>query len=152
MLGNGPRVIVYIAGPISKGLMFKNLEQAFVAANELLLAGFSPYVPHLTVFWNWIYPPRKQKSPYFGDHDLWLPYDRAFLDASDCLLRLDGYSLGADLEVEYMIKEGKPVFSKVQDLIDYYEPYREKESKDVGKHGVDEQEDERGLRRVQEAS
>jgi hypothetical protein len=117
------RFVCYVAGPISKGPIMQNLAQAFTAANQLLLAGVVPVVPHLTVYWNWMFPPRLQKNPYLGDHDLWLPYDEAFLDWADCILRLPGLSVGSDHEVQYMANQDKHVCYSVEEVLQLYESW-----------------------------
>lgn len=116
--------VCYVAGPISKGPIMENVRQAFEAANELLLEGIVPVVPHSTVFWNWMYPPKEQKNQYLGDHELWLPYDRAFLEWADCLLRLPGYSYGSVQEVTWMREMEKPVYYDVESVIIAYKAWK----------------------------
>lgn len=113
-----PPIFVYVAAPITKGPIMENVGRAMEAANELLLAGLIPIVPHLTVFWNWMFPPKEQKDPYRGDHELWLPIDFAYLKrVAHVMLRLPGESTGADNEAAYMQSLGKPVFGSSDAVI-----------------------------------
>jgi hypothetical protein len=43
-------IVIYVAGPISKGPLDANIRQACEAGMALLKAGLSPIVPHLSCF------------------------------------------------------------------------------------------------------
>ncbi|MGD8786214.1 MAG: DUF4406 domain-containing protein [Phycisphaerales bacterium] len=103
-------MIVYIAGPYTKGDVAVNVRKAIEAADKLADLGFIPYLPHLTHFWHLVFP-----RPY----KYWLEYDKIFLKFCDCLLRLSGESSGADGEVAEARNLGKPVFYSIDDLIEY---------------------------------
>ena len=102
---------VYIAGPMStSGEPGTNVYHAAYAAAELLRAGFFPFVPHVTWFLHMIRPD--------VDVELWMRWDRHWLGACDCVLRLSGDSKGADAEVERAHELGIPVYYSVESLID----------------------------------
>ena len=97
----------YVAGPYSNGDTIANVREAILAAEELVKAGYIPYVPHWTAFWHLVAP---------HDYDFWLNYDMDWLAKCDCLLRLSGSSSGADKEEEYAKKIGIPVFYSIEEL------------------------------------
>ena len=99
---------VFISAPYTKGDVGENVNKAICAADALADAGLIPFVPHLTHLWHLIIPQ---------DIDFWYKYDLAWLDKCDCLVRLNGESAGADNEVEYARKHGKPVFYSVHECI-----------------------------------
>jgi hypothetical protein len=104
------RVYVYIAGPLtSSGDVAMNVRAALEAAEEAARQGFWPYVPHLTLFWHMIYP-------HHGRHEVsfWMQLDRAWLEQCDALVRLEGESIGADMEVEWAGELSIPVFTKAE--------------------------------------
>ncbi len=95
---------VYIAGPLTQGDREFNVGEALRVATVLLDAGFAPYVPHLTHYWDAAHP-----RPY----EAWMALDFEWLLACDYLLRLPGYSPGSDREEHMARSVGIPV---------YYEP------------------------------
>ena len=102
---------VYIAGPYTSGDVAVNVRNAFKVANELADNGFAPFVPHFTHFWHLIFP-----RPY----DFWLDLDRQFLPCCDALFRLPGKSIGADGEVDLAKKLKIPVFTAMEELLNFY--------------------------------
>jgi hypothetical protein len=101
-------VRVYVAGPMKSGLEV-GIHRAVQAADELMAEGFIPFLPQLQALWNMISP----KDDIYG---YFLPFDYAWIDVCDCLLRLSGDSFGADQEVVYAQKIGKPVFYSIPEL------------------------------------
>jgi hypothetical protein len=101
-----PRYI-YIAGPYSRGDTVLNVRNAVMAADQLMMLGFIPYIPHLTMFWHILLP---------HDYQFWLDYDLKWLDKCDGLLRLPGDSKGADAEVEYANEMEIPVYYSIEEL------------------------------------
>jgi len=99
---------VFISSPYILGDTAVNVKRQIDMANELMDAGFSPYVPLLSHFQHMSHP-----RPY----EDWTRNDLAWLEVCDCVLRLDGESKGADLEVEYAVKLGIPVFFNLEVLI-----------------------------------
>ena len=83
-------MIIYISSPYSKGDISENIRRACFAGDEILKRGHTPLVPHLSHLWHLISP----KS--WG---IWLRIDLTLLSMCDALLRLNGESKGADLEV-----------------------------------------------------
>jgi len=98
---------VYIAGPYSKGDRQANTDAAMKAANELIDAGYWPYVPHWTHYLDLIQP---------RTYDFWMAYDSPMVDFCDAVLRLPGESNGADCEEAHAASDGKPVFHSICDL------------------------------------
>jgi hypothetical protein len=92
---------VYIAGPYTKGDVVLNVRNAIMAAEAVLKAGHTPYIPHLSYFWHLVCP----HPPEF-----WYSYDNEWLDYCDCVLRLPGESVGADAEVALAKKLCIPVY------------------------------------------
>jgi len=98
---------VYIAGPYTKGDVAVNVKKAILAAAEVANMGHTPYLPHLTHFWHLVAP-----QPW----EFWIKLDAEWLKVCDCVLRLDGESKGADMEVELAKSLGKPVFGSMMEL------------------------------------
>ena len=87
---------VYISGPISSsGTFLGNAAYAVEVYEHLLKMGYNPMCPQLTVF------------AFIGRHDQvahseWMRCDEAWIRSmdprEDAMLRLHGYSVGADME------------------------------------------------------
>lgn len=104
------RPVVYISGPITKGNRNHNYYQACEAHRELMLAGFAPINPMLTM----VLPCA------WGDelpHSLWLECDFPLVERSDAVLRLPGYSVGADAELTHAENCGIPIFHGLDQLV-----------------------------------
>lgn len=100
---------IYVAGPYTKGDVGVNVRNAIVAAQELLVAGHAPYVPHLTHFWHLVEP---------GPYKQWLALDLKWLAVCDALVRLPGDSNGADLEMKQARKLGIRVYLGVKEFLE----------------------------------
>lgn len=98
---------VYIAGPYSQGDPVLNVRAAIQAAEAVLAAGHSPYVPHLTMLWHLVSP-----HPVAD----WYAHDLEWLAACDAVLRLPGPSVGADAEVKEAERLRLPVVTNVAAL------------------------------------
>ncbi len=98
---------VYIAGPYSRPDPCANTHAAIAVADQLLEAGYAPYVPHLTLLWSVMSP-----KPY----EQWLDYDNQFLPCCDVVLRLPGASSGADKETTLAANLGIPVYGSFDEL------------------------------------
>lgn len=94
------RYRVYIAGPMTIGDSFSHVRTALELAEDLWYWGYAPFVPHMNFAWHLVYP----KS-----HEEWLDYDFNWLRLCDCVVRLPGDSVGADLEVAEAKRLGIPV-------------------------------------------
>lgn len=99
---------VYIAGPYSQGEPEANVASAIDAANALLDRNYAPFVPHLTHFWH-----LQHNRPY----EEWMGLDFEWVQACDCLLRLEGPSSGADREVVLATNKGIPVYLSLDTLV-----------------------------------
>jgi hypothetical protein len=99
---------IYVAGPYSTGDTMLHIRAAIKAADALMVAGFVPYVPHLTGFWHVISP-----KPY----EDWMELDMAWLRRCDAVLRLPGESSGADREVALAAGLDMPVYTDLGELI-----------------------------------
>lgn len=101
--------VIYISGPITKGRREDNLHQAFVAHRQLMLAGYAPINPMLTMLLPFAWEPG-------FPHELWMQVDLPIVERCDGLLRLPGESTGADQEVAHAIEHGVPVFFDFKEL------------------------------------
>jgi hypothetical protein len=98
---------IYIAGPYTKGDVVQNVRMAILDGDYVARLGHVPFIPHLSHFWHMLVP---------HEYQFWLDQDMQWLQECDALLRLPGESAGADLEVEWAIAHGLPVFCSVFDI------------------------------------
>lgn len=117
-------VLVYVAGPISKGDLLDNVRRAHEAGMSLLKAGLSAIVPHGSCFWGHTVTPcgkglAAELSPHGTTHADWLGVDLEIVRRCDAVLRLPGESKGADLEVGQALRLGLPVFFSVEEVISW---------------------------------
>lgn len=126
---------IYVAGPVALGNLADNVNRAAEAGLRLLKAGLSPFVPHLSVFFDGVstryesepegepgsnaYWARARHFPGGTAAEDWYSMDEPWVKASDALLRLPGESRGADLEVGWAGEAGIPVFYSVDDVVDW---------------------------------
>lgn len=130
---------VYIAGPISKGDLAANINQATAAFISLARAGLAPFCPHWSV-----YCKPAHRVMLLGDHPPgdfggvgrsavlceatadgnggmthadWLDIDLEWVRVSDAVLRLPGESAGADTEVAEANRRGIPVFDSAAAVV-----------------------------------
>jgi len=99
--------IIYISGPYSKGDVTENVRRACFAGNKILGKGHTPFIPHLTHLWHLLSP-----KPW----ETWLQIDLALLSVCDAVLRLDGESRGADIEVKYAKRLNIPIYTSLEDI------------------------------------
>lgn len=102
---------VYIASPYTLGDVAVNVKRQMDTADELIGAGFAPFVPLYSHFQHMAHP-----RPYAE----WVRLDYEWLQVCDCVLRLDGESRGADDEVKLAEKLGLPIFHTIAQVMDYY--------------------------------
>ena len=100
--------LIYIAGPYSVGDVALNVRTAIDTADELAQLGYIPIVPHLSHFWHMI---------HFHTHKFWLDYAKAIIHRCDAVLRLPGFSKGADAEEEYCVRHSIPLFYSIDELM-----------------------------------
>jgi hypothetical protein len=106
------RTLVYVSGPITQHPVSQEeaVRDAMAAGDILLDAGYAPFIPHLTHFW----------EVYFNNNRTWndwMEIDRSVVPRCDALLRLPGKSDGADEEVCIAIDLGIPVFYTIGELL-----------------------------------
>jgi Domain of unknown function (DUF4406) len=110
-MGSG-KLIVYIAGPYSLGGdVGHNVHQAMHMWRLLWDHGYIPYCPHWSHFQHLVTPLA---------YEDWLDYDREFLAFCDVLMRMEGESKGADLEVKLALELHIPVVNSLQALLDLH--------------------------------
>ena len=93
---------VYVAGPYTNGDVAANVANAIRAANKILDAGHTPFVPHLFHFWHLVYPRR---------YEDWTAMDMEWLKFCDVIVRLPGESRGADMEVAWAKSKKMAVYN-----------------------------------------
>lgn len=103
---------VYVAGPYTQGDKNGNVERAIGAGETLWCAGFLPYVPHLSYWWERRFPAHSYEE--------WLELVGAWLPYCDIVLRLPGASSGSDLEVAQAVDLGIPVYTSLLELLKDY--------------------------------
>lgn len=118
---------IYIAGPISKGDLAHNINQATTAFLALAREGFAPFCPH----WSSYSGPALTKPgtgtvyaiagscPNNLSHADWLEIDLEWVSVADAVLRLPGESTGADQEVAFARKHGIPVFDSLDAVVSW---------------------------------
>ena len=95
---------IYIAGPMtSSGDPYENVGHAIRTAMLAWKRGWAPVLPHLDVLWSIAMP---------GDHPEWLEWDLANIRDVDAILRIPGYSRGAEVECWYADKLGLPQYTE----------------------------------------
>lgn len=99
--------VIYVSGPYTKGDPVVNVRIAIAAGNNLLINGYTPIIPHLSVFWHFLYP---------HSWDTWIDYDMHLIPLCEGLLRLPGESTGADLEVAEAQRLDIPVVFTLQEV------------------------------------
>lgn len=93
-------MLIYIAGPYRSDPV-ANTRHAIDEWEVLRDAGYTAIVPHASLILDLCYP----QTPEF-----WLDYDLVILEKCDLLLRLPGFSKGADDEVTFCEAHDIPVF------------------------------------------
>jgi hypothetical protein len=124
---------VYICGPISKGDLCHNINQATAAFIALAKAGFAPLCPHWSVYAKpcatyWEQYAGVQRTYCYATamgndemtHEDWMQIDLPWVAASDAVLRLPGESTGADRETAHAREHGVPVFGTVSELVRHF--------------------------------
>ncbi len=131
---------IYIAGPISRGNLADNINQATEAFVRLAKLGYSPMCPHWNAYANecdrvYIAGPigtvDNERCRGYGTtagnsqlaHADWLRIDLEWVSVSDAVLRLPGESLGADQEAMHARQKGIPVFHSIEELERYANPW-----------------------------
>ncbi len=108
----------YIAGPISKGNLGLNIQQARDAFMALARADLAPMAPQLHCYLDAHFGMALLSiNPGGLGHAVWLQIDLPWVAVSDCVLRLPGESVGADMEVAEADRLGIPVFHSIEEVV-----------------------------------
>jgi hypothetical protein len=102
------KIVVFISSPYTIGDIAVNVKRQMDCANDLIEMGFIPYVPLLDHFLHMNNPQSYEK---------WLEMDFEFILRSDCVLRLEGVSAGADLETKFARDHNIPVYYSINEII-----------------------------------
>lgn len=102
--------LIYIAAPYTHPDPVENTNKVIRIAEEVIKAGYIPYIPHLNLLWHLI-------APHPGA--FWYAYDLQILRRCDAILRIDGVSKGADMEVQFAKDNNIPVIYGIDDLINW---------------------------------
>ena len=94
---------IYISGPITSGDRNHHVYVSQKWQKLLMENGFAPLNPIHTCVLPFAWEPGMT-------HDMWIACDLPWIEVSDAVLRLPGYSKGADQETEHAFQSGLPVF------------------------------------------
>jgi len=95
--------LVYIAAPYTEGAWETNLIDVIDMAETIVNRGDVPFIPHtMTTLWALREPKSKED---------WLAIDLAILERCDKMVRLEGESEGAEMEVGFAQANGIPVYT-----------------------------------------
>lgn len=97
--------LVYVAGPYTHGDVALNVRLAILAGLQIKQAGHLAFVPHYFHFGHFLVPM---------GYESWMTIDLRMLARCDSLLRLPGYSPGADREVQAAKRLGMPIYHTVE--------------------------------------
>lgn len=100
---------VYIASPYTHGNTELNVQRSIDAAEAVAQRGHTVIAPLLSHFWHLRHP-----HPW----KFWMAQCLDLLTCADMLLRLDGESVGADIEVREAKAIGIPVVYRIEDIPD----------------------------------
>lgn len=100
---------VYIASPYSSGDTAKNVGKSFKVANKLIDKGYFPFSPLLNHYLDIM----KHR-----DYDVWLKQDLEWLQFCDAVIRLPGFSRGADTEVSIAKNLNIPVYYSLEEFLE----------------------------------
>ena len=106
------RLKVYIASPYTRGDVSENIKRQFDATEKLYELGFNVYAPITQLHFQSLAHPH--------NWNFWMSLCYEWIDSCDALLRIGGYSEGADMEVEYAKKKEIPVFYDILDIEYFY--------------------------------
>lgn len=99
---------VYIASPYTVGDTAINVKRQMGVASKLIDLGYAPFWPLHSHFLHMVYPK---------EYETWIKCDLVWILSCDCLLRLDGESRGADIEVQFATQNSIPVFYNIYGLV-----------------------------------
>jgi hypothetical protein len=93
-------MLIYVAGPYSKGDIAENVSKAIWVGHEVMDYGHTPIVPHLSHFMHLV----RQRA-----YEEWMTADFELIRRCDVLVRIEGESAGSDIEVDLADQLGIPV-------------------------------------------
>ncbi len=101
---------VFISAPYSEGDTIFHVRKVIDVADELVLRGHLPFIPHLYHFWHFVHPHSKE---------YWLLLNKRWLAQCDVLLRLLGESEGCVEEMSEAERLGIPVVYSIHELEEF---------------------------------
>jgi hypothetical protein len=111
---------------MTNGDFYDNLLRGCNAGLELIRAGIPCIVPHLSAFIG----QRKRRGLYYAEllpggttSEDWYNMDLIIVSHCDALLRLPGFSVGADLEEAEARFRSIPVFTTINEVIAWADQY-----------------------------
>jgi len=103
--------LVYVAGPYTNGDVAENIGIAAKTGLDIMAAGHAPFVPHTHT--------HTMAQFEYHDHEEWMQIDLVIVERCDAVFRLPGNSQGADQEESFALACGIPVFTVMDDLIEW---------------------------------
>lgn len=102
--------MVFISAPYTHPDPIENTRIVCEVWHKLRKCGFIPFAPHLSMLLQFHKPM---------DIQFWYDYDIEVMKRCDIVLRLQGESVGADNEVRIATNIGVPVFTSVDELVEF---------------------------------
>lgn len=109
---------IYIAGPLMNGhttsaeVGYENAKKVFTIAEQLMQKGWSPYIPHLSIYmWDHIKQTQHRDIPW----EEWMQLDSAFINVCQAIFFV-GHSKGADRELKYAIDHDLKVYVNIDEV------------------------------------
>lgn len=101
---------VYVSGPLRGGgeSIGPNVNRAILAGISLARAGYVPFIPHLYAFAQCISPEPE---------DFWMNLNRAWLSTCGAIIRLEGRSVGSDMEQVWAKELGIPWWPSLEEFL-----------------------------------
>jgi hypothetical protein len=100
-------VVVYVASKYSIGDKEENTKASMKVGDQLIKLGYVPFLPLLSHYQHLLYPQ---------SYDMWLNLGLEMVRRCNVVLRLEGESRGADIEVSLAKELGKPVVYSLEEL------------------------------------
>lgn len=99
--------VIFISSPYTLGNQLDNVQRQVEAAHTLMDYGYAPIAPLLSH-----YLEQWRSRPW----EEWIEVDLMLLSRCDAVLRLEGESQGADLEVAEARRLNIPVYFSIESL------------------------------------
>jgi hypothetical protein len=104
----------YVAGPLTglaPGEQLRNVQRAMEVGRALMEKGHSPFVPHLSHWWD--EHCTNAGSPV--TYEEWMAYDNEWLRQCECFFHIAS-SPGADRELQWARDRGMTVYTRLEDV------------------------------------